>query len=55
MHVFQGTIIIRRKQNKIAKYKPDGSPVERQVVVPVMLHVDLIQDKFWEDNADILM
>lgn len=49
----QGTIIIKRKQMKTVKYQANGTPVERQVVVPVMLHEDLIGNRFWEDNSDL--
>lgn len=52
--LFQGTVIIRRKQMKTVKYQADGTPVNRQVAETVMLHEDIIGSKFWEDNPDVL-
>ena len=50
----KGTVIIRRKETKVVKYQADGTRVNRQVIVPVMLHADIIADKFWEENSHVL-
>lgn len=52
--LLKGTVIIRRKESKTVKYQADGTPVNRQVVVPVMLHEDIIADKFWGENPQVL-
>ncbi len=50
----QGTVITRHKQAQVVKKKPDGTPVERMVMTPVLSHIDIIADAFWEANSDIL-
>jgi hypothetical protein len=52
--LLKGTIIIRGKEVNTVKYQADGTLVNHQVVVPVMLHEDLIADKFWEGNPHVL-
>jgi len=50
----QGTVITRHKQAQVVKQKLDGTPVERMVMTPVLSHIDIIADAFWEANLDIL-
>ncbi|KAL0055109.1 hypothetical protein WJX82_007102 [Trebouxia sp. C0006] len=50
----KGTVITRHKQAQVVKKKPDGTPVERMVMTPVLSHIDIIADAFWEANSDIL-
>ena len=50
----QGTVITRHKQAQVVKQKLDGTPVERMVMTPVLSHIDIIADAFWEANVDIL-
>lgn len=39
---------------QVVKQRPDGTPVERQVTVPVLLHDDIIADKFWDVHLELL-
>ena len=50
----QGSVIVRHKHAQVVKERADGSPVERQVVVPIVEHVDIISDGFWEAHPEIL-
>jgi len=50
----QGTVITRHKQAQVVKQKPDGTLVERMVMTPVLSHIDIIADAFWEANPDTL-
>ena len=50
----QGTTIIRQKQMQVVKHQIDGTPVERLVMTPLMLHEDIISDSFWEQHGDLL-
>lgn len=52
--VLQGTVIVKKKQAQRIKERADGTPVERMVTVPIVAHVDIIGDAFWEAHADIL-
>ena len=47
-------MITRHKQAQVVKQKLDGTPVERMVMTPVLSHIDIIADAFWEANLDIL-
>lgn len=51
----QGTVIIREKRAQVVKQRADGTPVERQVATPVLVHVDIISDAFWEAHQGILL
>jgi len=51
----KGTIIIRRKEVNTVKYQADGTHVNRQVVVPVMLHEDLIAASFGRNTPMSLL
>ena len=50
----QGTVIIRQKQMQVVKHQADGTPVERLVMAPLVLHDDIISETFWEQHVDIL-
>lgn len=48
-------MLIRRKQQEVAKHREDGTPVYRERSAPVVLHCDIIKDQpFWADNPQIL-
>lgn len=50
----QGTVIVRQKQAQVVKERADGTPVERQVSVVVLQHIDIISDSFWDEHPEIL-
>ncbi|KAL3133354.1 hypothetical protein ABBQ38_007227 [Trebouxia sp. C0009 RCD-2024] len=50
----KGTVITRHRQAQVVKERANGTPVERQVSVVVLQHVDIIADSFWDMHPDIL-
>ena len=50
----QGTVIVRQKQAQVIKERADGTPVERQVSMVVLHHIDIISDLFWDMHPDVL-
>ena len=50
----QGTVIMKKSEAQTIKQRADGTPVMRMVTAPVLSHVDIIADTFWEAHADIL-
>ncbi|KAK9820495.1 hypothetical protein WJX72_010876 [[Myrmecia] bisecta] len=50
----KGSIVVRQRQRVVVKHGEDGTPVEREVSVPTVLHVDIIGNQFWVDNPQIL-
>lgn len=47
----KGSIVLRAAQRVVVKHRQDGTPVERERMVPTVLHVDLIGDAFWQERA----
>lgn len=52
--LLQGSVLIKQPVRVVAKYKEDGTPVERSKVQGVVLHCDIIGDAFWQENAQVL-
>lgn len=50
----KGSVLVRRRERSVVKHRPDGTPVERDRPSVAVLHTDIIGDRFWEDNPDIL-
>lgn len=51
----QGSVVIRKAQEFVAKHKEDGTPVVRSRREPVVLYCDIIKEQpFWRDHPDLL-
>lgn len=50
----KGSVVLRRREDVVVKHKPDGTPVVRQRSSIVVVHEDIIGDRFYQDNPSIL-
>ena len=53
-HALQGSVIIWQRATVAAKSLQDGTPVLRERNECTVLHDDIIGDKFWAQNAQLL-
>jgi len=50
----KGSVVIRQREKVVVKHKEDGTPVQRERVAPVVLHVDIIREAFWKEHPELL-
>lgn len=54
MYTVQGSVVIRQREMVTVKREASQQEVTREVMIPVVLHVDIIGESFWNEHPSLL-